>query len=308
MRNWGINFEIGRRTGIELRERDLEILSVLEKWGVLGLAQLDGLVFRKGWMPAERVRLFFNATDRRMYTLACYKRLRDLELAGLIKAHPYLNHHKVFGLSDRGHRVLLERGRAKLLGFRRKMPEALLPHELTVNAVGLMIEQFLGLWVRPELERRIRSADPQERGKPVREAVSDLWIPDREHARPIEIELTKKAEFRYKELWQSFRAYPSGSQVLYIAGWPGGVEYLLKLTKKLETAGGWRIYVCGLKEFRDSLGRCAFANDTYPSRRFLSLGEPLSDSSPAASGGPFSADPAVPPSQRFRTRRPDALC
>ncbi|MBI5630074.1 MAG: hypothetical protein HY921_04230 [Elusimicrobia bacterium] len=199
-----LSLGIGKSARVELRERDLEILSALEKWGVLGLAQLDGLAFKEDAPAEERVRLFFNGMDRRMYTLACYKRLRGLERAGLIRAHSYLNHPRIYGLAERGHRLLLERGRAKLLGFRRGISETLLTHELTVNAVGLMIEQFLGLLARPEHERKVRSADPQAKGKPVRATVSDLWIPDQEHPRPIEVELSQKAEARYKELWAVF--------------------------------------------------------------------------------------------------------
>lgn len=69
---------IGKAARVNLRERDFEILSALEKWGVLGLAQLDGLAFKKASPAEERARLFFNEMDRKMYALACYKRLRDL--------------------------------------------------------------------------------------------------------------------------------------------------------------------------------------------------------------------------------------
>lgn len=273
---------------VELRERDWEILSALEKWGVLGLAQLDGLAFKKEATPEERTRLFFNETDRRMYTRACYKRLRDLELAGLVKAHPFINHHKVYGLSERGHRLLLERGRARLLGFRRYISEAVLDHELTVNAVGLMIEQLLGIRVRPELERRVRSADPNYKGKPVRSAISDLWIPTKE-PKPIEIELTQKAESRYKELWGAYaQRCPFGTQVLYLAGWPGGVKYLRKLTSKLEHFGGYIVYVCGLEEFRQSLGRCSFVNESRAFALSVSLAKPApAVKAPAAASTDF---------------------
>lgn len=256
--------EIRGRVRLELRERDLEILSALEKWGVLGLAQMDGLVFRKAASAEERAGLFFNDAERRMYTLACYKRLRDLELGGFVRSHSYINHRRVFGLTDRGHGLLLERGHAKLLGFRRRMSEALLTHELTVNAVGLIIEQLLGIRVRPELERRIRPADPLATGRPVRASVSDLWIPDKASPKAIEVELTQKSELRYKELWQNYRsAFPYGAEVLYLVGWPDGVGCIRRLASKLEKAGGSMIYVARLRTFRESLGTCAFVNSTY---------------------------------------------
>lgn len=265
---------IMKTRGVVLRERDLEVLAALEKWGVLGLAQMEGLVFRKQAPAEERIKLFHNEMDRRMYTLACYKRLRDLELAGYVRAHFYLNHPKLVGLTERGHRLLLERGKAKILGFRRYMAEALLTHEIRVNAVGLIIQELLGIRVRPELERRIRSVDALA-GKPARSVVADLWIRDDEHPKPIEVELTQKSELRYKALWQRFiRTYPYGSQVLYLVGWPDGVECLLKLTRKFDQSGSYHIWVASLNDFRKSAGCCWFINNTYHERRYLRLAKP----------------------------------
>lgn len=265
-----------RATGfprVTLGERDLRILAALEKWGVMGMAQVDGLVFRREAPAEERARLFFNEMDRKMYTRACYKRLRDLELAGYVRGHSFLNHPKAFGLTERGHTALMERGRAMIRGFRRALPEALVRHEMTVNAVGLMIEQFLGLHVRPEIERRTQSARPEE-GKPVRATVSDLWIVDEERPLAIEVELTQKAEARYKSLWESFgKVLPYRARVLYITGWPKGVGCLLKLT------GKWRankVYVCSLQEFRASLGRCRFENHESYYAKHLQLVDPES--------------------------------
>lgn len=245
------------------------------------------LAFKKEAPAEERARLFFNETDRKMYTLACYKRLRDLERAGLVRAHSYLNHRKIFGLAERGHRLLLERGRAKLLGFRRGISEALLTHELAVNAVGLLIEQLLGLRARSEHERRVRSADPQAKGKPQRMIIPDLWIPDDKHPKPVEVELTQKSEFRYKELWRGYgERCPYGSQLLYLVGWPGGVKALLKLTGKLEKSGGALINVASLKAFQESLGRCAFVNRSYYWPRTVFLARPTPAAPPPAIASP----------------------
>ena len=84
---------------VNLGERDYEILGAIEKWGILGLGQLEGLVFKKGAGGDERTKLFFNEAGREIYTKACYKRLSDLEAGGYVRSQFYLNHRKLFTLT-----------------------------------------------------------------------------------------------------------------------------------------------------------------------------------------------------------------
>ncbi len=254
---------------VQLGVRDYGILEALEKWGVLGLGQLEGLSFRNTVPEVVRIGLFFNEIDRSAYTRTCYKRLRELELAGMVKAHFYLNHPKVFSLTERGHRALMERGLAKLRGYRRGISEYLLAHELAVNAVGLMIDQLLRLNVRSEADREMAGVNDKPKAKRGRLIVPDLWIVNEEWPVAIEVELTQKAEARYKELWQSYKdRVPYGTKILYLTAWPEGVKCLLKLTREFE---GYLIFVCDLKTFRESGGRCPFVNRTYYHDDFIDL-------------------------------------
>ena len=82
-----------------LEERDIQVLLALEKWGVLGLGQLDGMLFRRLAEPEERVRLFFNELEREDYWQGAYKRLRQLEIRGLIRKGVYVNQRQVFLLT-----------------------------------------------------------------------------------------------------------------------------------------------------------------------------------------------------------------
>ena len=70
---------------LSLMDRDYEVLAALEKWGVLGMGQLDGLFFRKGIPPEERTRLLFNEVRRSDYWLGAYKRLGRLQDEGYIR-------------------------------------------------------------------------------------------------------------------------------------------------------------------------------------------------------------------------------
>lgn len=70
---------------MELTKRDVGILEALEKWGVMGLGQVDGFLFRTEIPEVERVRLFFNELKREDHWGGAYKRLRALVNAGLIR-------------------------------------------------------------------------------------------------------------------------------------------------------------------------------------------------------------------------------
>ena len=135
---------------VQFGERDYEILGAIERCGILGLAQVEGSVFKKGGDSSERIKLFFNEADRGIYTRACYKRLADLEAAGYVRSQFYLNHRKLYTLTAEGHEALILAGKARLPGYRRGMSEALISHEIAVNGVGLMLSELHGLTVRTE--------------------------------------------------------------------------------------------------------------------------------------------------------------
>lgn len=106
----------------------------------------------------------------------------------------------------------MERGRAKLQGFKRGISEVLLTHEPAANGVGLVLGQILSMPVRSEFERASQWASKQGRKNPVRYVMPDLWIKDDEHPKAIEVELTQKAEGRYKQLWDLYgRSMPYGA-------------------------------------------------------------------------------------------------
>lgn len=255
-----ISGRIMRTKSIILRERDYEILAAIEKWGILGLAQLDGLVFKKEAGADERIRLFFNESKRELYTLACYKRLRDIERAGYVRSHFYVNQPKLHTLTEKGHRALLEVGRAMLPGYRRSISEYLLRHEIAVNGVGLAIEQLLGLSVRSERQRAPNKRPGWQMPDPTKSPVADLWIVDEAQPKAIEVELTQKAERRYKAIWDAYRyRLPNGGILIYLTSWPSGPAHILSLAREYRVPF---LFVASLKEFRESQGRCRFLGPT----------------------------------------------
>ena len=240
---------------VNLGERDYEIMGAIEKWGILGLGQLEGLVFKKEAGSGERTRLFFNETGRDIYTKACYKRLSDLEAGGYVRSHYYLNHRKLYTLSEGGHEALIVAGKAKMPGFRRGMSEALVNHEIKVNGVGLVLTQLLGF--RVATERQLTEWNTKGARAPKgQESFPDLWIVDKKEPKAIEVELKQKSELRYKEIFYRYSGMVGyGGAVLYLTGWPNGPNLLWKLAKKYEKS---YIHVASLEEFRGLQGRCDF--------------------------------------------------
>lgn len=239
---------------VKLGERDYEILAGIEKWGILGLAQLEGLVFKKGAVWDDRIRLFFNEAGREIYTKACYKRLSDLEAAGYVRPQFYLNHRKLYTLTQGGHEALIAAGKAKLHGYRRGMSEALITHEIKVNGVGFMLSELLGFTVATERQLEWHYYEgKKEKG---RQQLPDLWIVDEERPRAVEVELIQKSEHRYKEIFYRYsNMIEYGGAVLYLSGWPKGAEFLWTLAKKWDRPF---IYVASLEQFRATQGRCRF--------------------------------------------------
>jgi hypothetical protein len=248
----------GKKKRAELQERDRELLKELEVWGVLGLGQIDGLVFHKELGEVERCRLFFNEYGEVLYRLSGYKRLQDLKKSGHVEAHFYRDFPMVFTMTSRGHRALKAAKMARLPGFRRSVSGHLIEHEIMVNAVGLTLSRLHGLTVRTIRERTEWNSRGGWSHTASRSKVPDLWISDPSEPKAVEIELNKKAAQLYPEIWDTYkRALPSRAVVLYLTNWPSGPDFVHRQTARL---GMEFIYVCDLAEFRRTAGRCAFTN------------------------------------------------
>lgn len=239
----------------EIGRKGLSVLRVLEKWGLLGLAQLDGLVFHKGMEPAERSGLFFNSKFQDEFRGASYKVMRRLEKAGLVTVHYCANVPRVYTLTADGYRSLKRRDLAKLPDFRACIADSLVQHELLANGIGLVLSEILGLSVSIELERYLLSRGAQSTSwEDI--PLPDLWVSDRGQPKAIEVERTQKSAKRYKKLWATYRDdFPPNTVVLYVAAFPNGAKLLLARARKLLADF---IYVCSLEEFKASLGRCPF--------------------------------------------------
>lgn len=239
-----------------MKKRDWKMLLALERWGVLGLGQLHGLALLDRSESADYSRLFFNDTERRDYWTRLAKRLVQLSKAGLIQIHFYENYPKLFTLGKRGHEVLKRRNKARFLGYRKSISLVQAEHEIVVNGVGLLLTELLGLEIRTERERYVWSGHGGWSPAPERVPIADLWIVDPVQPKAIEVELIQKSELRYRDIWRAYRSrLRSKAVVLYLTSWPSGVRCLLAHAARFEADF---IYVCGLKEFRESQGRHPF--------------------------------------------------
>ena len=151
---------------MRMKERDYKVLEALEKWGALGLGQIDGKFFRKPEDRKESMRLYFNEIGRKDYWLAAYKRMDLLKRRGLVRSESYIDHHQAYLLTAAGHRELISRGRSMLRSFRPRMPEMFLDHELAVAGIGMIVGSrkahiFGGIhvgWAPPRVTSSISSS------------------------------------------------------------------------------------------------------------------------------------------------------
>lgn len=242
---------------MELTKRDVRILEALEKWGVMGLGQVDGFLFRT-WLPeAERMRLFFNDLKREDHWSGAYKRLRTLVNAGLIRTFRPTNYWQVYMLTGRGHEQLRTHQRARFPHPISGVGEAYLRHELTVCGVGLVLTELLGMTVQPA---RQTWEELRRRGL-VRPGFSKLALPDllvsdvgrERHA--LEVELTAKSRKRYQEMFRSRARRGWGGMILYLTGWPTGREHIVHSAEKAQSS---TIYAANLADFRADPRRCEY--------------------------------------------------
>lgn len=245
---------------MRLKERDFRVLEALEKWGALGLGQIDGAFFRRTADWPERMRLMFGEIDRRDYWQGAYKRMDMMRKQGLVKLQSYINHHQTYLLTPEGHRLLMSRGRSNLLGFRPVLPEAFVDHELTVAAVGLILEETSGKRIRSHREL-YASCNWRERRRArgsTGPLLPDLWIVDKEKPCAVEVELCQKSEKRYADLWEQYRRkLPDGGVLLYLTGWERLRDTLFKQANERRIPN---LYATTLADFRASRERCLFTS------------------------------------------------
>ncbi|MFH1724767.1 MAG: hypothetical protein ABII00_09115 [Elusimicrobiota bacterium] len=245
-----------KKCPVKIGKHDLAVLSGLEYWGILGLGQIDGLVFSRELESDERTKLFFNETDSAVYVGYAYKRLLKLEKAGLIRKVSFVNFPKLYCITSFGHKTLTMFGRARSPSFRRSISPALVRHEVTVNAVGLTMREILGLDVRSELERISEKMNVRNLARMRSLVLSDLWVVDGDVPKAVEVELTQKSRGRYRKLWEVYdECMPCRGLVLYLAGWPGGMTRLCRFAQRFRAH---RVRAGSLASFRADPRKCPF--------------------------------------------------
>lgn len=188
---------------MELTKRDLKILAAIEKWGVVGLGQIDGVFFRTELPEAERIRLFFNDLRREDHWGGAYKRLSALAGAGLIRTWRPTNYWQVYLLTGRGHEQLKRHQLAVFEHPLRGVGEAYLRHEIAVCGVGLTLTALLGL----KVQTARRTWHEMYRRGGIKRGFTKLRLPDLivgdgvGGVHHVEVELSAKSRERYKTMF-----------------------------------------------------------------------------------------------------------
>ena len=241
---------------MKLTPGNTKVLLALEKWGILGLGQMDGILGWKELEPRKRIELFFNALPRNGYRGTTYKAMIRVEEAGWVTPKLYTNLPRLYTLAGRGYKKLKAAGLTSRDGFYWTVAESLVRHELIVSGVGLVMSEVLGLRVSTETERYLAS-DLKKKSFGLRDVeFSDLWIEDPVQPKAVEVERTQKSRTRYKKLWQDYRKdLPANAVVIYVVCFPGGVNRLLHWARAMQAD---HVYFCDLEGFKSSLGRGPF--------------------------------------------------
>ena len=264
-----------RRGEIQLTARDLKMLAALEKWIVLGIGQMVGLGLEPTLGEAELIARFFNKMEREDYKLGVFNRIHALEAQGYINGHSFLRQPKAYTLTERGYNALRDEPVEQRPEIRDFVSEAMIRHELKVTAVGLVLTEVLGLSAGRQHPQAVW-AHAGGRRRLVIEGAADLWI-DSPQSSAVEVELTQKSKRRYREVFESYRRrLPRGGAVLYLTGWPGGEEVILRNAREQRAPF---VHACSLSEFSAAGGRAAFRG-AVEGRSFV-----LAASSSAAGSG-----------------------
>ncbi|MBI5631612.1 MAG: hypothetical protein HY921_12105 [Elusimicrobia bacterium] len=300
-------FRNGKKMKVEVGIRTLGILRSLEKWGIMGLAQMEGLLFCNGLDTTARVDLFFNSKFRDEYRGASYKAVRYLEELGLVTVNHYTNMPRIYTLTTAGHQALRGLDLSLLPEFRASLADSLVKHELLVTGIGLVLSELLGLSVSTEFERQVFSQGAARSAAAGDIPMPDLWISEPGKPKVIEVERTQKSRERYRKTWASYRHdLPPATVVLYITSFPNGPRLILARARKLMADF---IYVCSLEDFKASLGRGPYVG--YRGGEIV-LGQPqgtnpqrvapasLPARQDASAGGSLPVAPFAPPPQSIR--------
>lgn len=245
---------------MKLQDRDFEVLGALERWGVMGLGQVDGLLFHKEVSGEERARLFFNDIRREDYWGRAYKRLSGLEKLGLVRVQRSDYTWPVYLLTARGFELLKRRGKTRFDTPSQGISARLIRHETITVGVGLVLTEILGLAVSTARETWTWMNRRYPHSRDARLAMPDFLIGEKggESRHIVEVELTPKSRRRYADILREHRRRLSNmnSRVLYLVDWPGGVGHMMRLGRKFEVS---EVQAAQLSDFRAKLGRCEFA-------------------------------------------------
>ena len=240
---------------MNLTKNSIKVLLALEKWGILSLGQVDGMLCGMKVDSKKRIELFFNSKPRNGYRGGTYKAMSRWETECWVQPRVYTNLPRLYTLTQVGHEVLWKDNKNKKYSF-YETAEILVRHELTVSAVGLVLSEMLGLRVSTEMERYTASKLKDKGLKLSDLDFSDLWIEDPVQPKAVEVERTQKSAKRYAKLWRGYRKdLPPNVVVLYIVCFPGGAKRLMRRAEKL---GADHVYFCDLEAFKSSLGRGPF--------------------------------------------------
>jgi len=248
------NYRSECKCKLEIRKRDIEILSDLELWGLLNELQVNAVFHKEKTDMSVKISWLFGKIKQAV-TNTARLRMRKLEAAGYIKIRRFPGQNKTYTLTASGHNLLKAEGRNALPAHQARISPACITHQLLTAAVGLTISKFWrspvlsGRQILHELHKKIAQGLAHRNGN----IIPDLIVNDPKYPRYVEVELNQKPNKVYSEIWHRYgEILPEEYVIVYLMATNDACRRIITLAERL---GMEKLYTAAIDEFRARQGR-----------------------------------------------------
>ncbi|MFH1620240.1 MAG: hypothetical protein ABIG11_10130 [bacterium] len=246
-----------RGCGMKITDRDIQILSALELWGVLDEAQLTAAFKTENLDDKTRIEMLFG-NRKELITSAMRQRMLALRKAGYVRIHRFIMHPQMYGLTKDGHALLRNMRRNKLPDCQHEVAPLTVEHNRIAASVGLVfshIDMMPVISMRQVIHRRNRKI-AQGHISRRNSIIPDLLVGDPAWRKLIEIEINLKSSARYRRIWRIYQnTLENEEAVLYVVPDRTAEKRLYELARELQVSC---VYFMDIPTFRASQGLAYF--------------------------------------------------
>ncbi len=247
-------YKNGFKYKLKIRERDIEILSDLELWGILDELQVNAVFHKEKTDMSVKIDWLFEKNTRGI-TSSARRRMCKFLHAGYVNPLRFEFMNRAYILSSSGHNLLKSLNKNCLPSHQARISPACVKHQLLTAAIGLTMSKFWrlpvlsGRQILHDLHKKIADGEAPKAGN----IVPDLIVNDRKDQKFIEVELTQKPNAVYAKIWETYAGIiPENGLLVYFMHNQCACGRILRLAQNL---GMEKFYTAPIDEFRARQGR-----------------------------------------------------